>query len=239
VRSALLQAIATGLLFTAAVGVWNTLIAQLWLALGTSPESAGLGTKLIALALFGSWIAYERQRPELGVSRPTNSRAVWSIVPLVAFVFALNFEQAMFVHVAPVFVAGALVSASWEEFAFRGVLMGLLSRYGAAASAWISSLGFGLLHAVQPDLQTAVLSVFLTTGLGLSLAALRLGTGSLWPPLVAHGIINASASAAVGAHPAAQSPALWVPLLLGTYFLAYGAFLLSLLPPEAAADEDG
>lgn len=225
----MLRAVATGLIFTAAVGLWNALVVQLLAGLGLPLEAAGLGTKLCALVLFGAWMVHDRERPELALRRPTDGRAVWNIVPLVAMVLALNFDQALFLDPSLPLAIGAVVAATWEEFAFRGALMGLLLKHGRIPSAWISSVGFGVLHAVQPDLQSAALSVFMTTGLGLSLAALRLASGSLWPPLAAHVIINVSASAAVGAYPAAQSPASWVPLLLGAYFLGYGAFLLSLL----------
>ena len=114
-----------------------------------------------------------------------------------------------------------------------------IERSGAVPAAWVSSVGFGLLHAGQPDLVASALSVYMMTGLGLSLAALRLGTGSLWPSVVAHLIINLSAGATVGAHPAAQSSQAWVPFLLGTYFLGYGLFLLSVVRPPATDETNG
>jgi membrane protease YdiL (CAAX protease family) len=229
----LLHVVAIGIAFTVAVGLWNLLVYQAWSGLGVSPDAADLGTRFTALVLFGAWVAFERHRPELGMGKPTNTRVTWSIVPLVAMVLALNFEQAMFVDLAPAVLLAAVVAAFWEEFAFRGVLMSRLLRGGSVAAAWISSIGFGLLHAGQPDLTSAALSVYMLTGLGLSLSALRLGTGSIWPGVGGHLIINLSAGATVGAHPAAQSPQTWVPFLLGTYFLAYGVFLLSVVRPQA------
>ncbi len=222
-----------------AVGVWNLLVFQAWSGLGATRAGADLGGQLSGLAVFGAWIALDRRRTDFGVGRPSNYRAAWYIAPLVGMVFALNFEQAAFVQLAPALLPGAVLAACWEELAFRGVLMGRLMRYGAKPAAWISSIGFGLLHAVQPDPLAAALSVFMSAGLGLSLAALRLGTGSLWPALAAHLLINLSASATLGAHPAAQSGQIWVPLLLGTFFLAYGAFLLSLIRPQATRETDG
>lgn len=229
----LLHVVAIGFAFTVALGVWNLLVYQAWNGFGVSPHGAELGTRFTALVLFGTWVTLERRRPELGLGKPTNARATWSIVPLVAMVLALNFEQAAFVDLAPAVLVGAVVAGCWEEFAFRGVLMSRLLQGGAVAAAWISSIGFGLLHAGQPDLASAALSIYMLTGLGLSLAALRLGTGSIWPGVAGHAIINLSAGATVGAHPAAQSPQAWVPFLLGTYFLAYGVFLLSVVRPRA------
>lgn len=214
------------------------MVAQLLTGLVASPALAELGTKTVALLIFAAWILRERRSPAFAAGRPSDARAAWTIVPLVAMVLALNLDQSLAVELsAPLLLAG-LLSACWEELAFRGVLMGKLAGFGARTSAWISSLGFGLLHAVQPDLLSAALSVFMTTGLGLSLGALRLRTGSLWPAVLAHAAINLSAYATVGASPAAQSPLPWVPMLLGSYFLAYGAFLLSLLPaaPDPGAE---
>jgi membrane protease YdiL (CAAX protease family) len=231
-RPALLNAIAIALLFCALLGVWNALVTAFWFGLGAAPQLANLATKFVALTIFTTWAVLDRRRWDLGLGRPTNARAIRAIVPLVAVVLALNIKQAAFVELAPAALLSAAVAACWEELAFRGVLMGRLLPYGRVAAAWISSLGFGLLHAAQPDLLAAALSVFMVTGLGLSLAALRLATGSIWPPFIAHLIVNLSASATVGAVPAAQSPLPLEPLLMGTYFLAYGAFLLSALPPE-------
>ena len=226
-------------MFTGFLGIWNLLVFQAWSGLGASPDGAALGTRFTALVFFGAWVIVDRHRPELGVGKPTNVRVIWSIGPLVAMVLALNFEQAAFLHLALAPLFAAVVAACWEELAFRGVLMSRLLRGGAVAAAWVSSIGFGLLHAAQLDLAAAALSIYMMTGLGLSLAALRVGTGSIWPGLVAHLIVNLSAGATVGAQPAAQSPQTWVPFLLGTYFLAYGMFLLSIVRPQGTSETNG
>lgn len=217
--------------------MWNALVISFWLGLGAAPQLANLAAQFVALAIFTTWVVLDRRRWDLGLGRPSNARAIRAIVPLVAVVLALNIKQAAFVELAPAALLSAAVAACWEELAFRGVLMGRLLPSGRLAAAWISSIGFGLLHTSQPDLGAAALSALITTGLGLSLAALRLATGSIWPPVIAHLIVNLSASATVGALPAAQTPFALEPLLVGAYFLAYGAFLLNFPAPETNAED--
>lgn len=78
-----------------------------------------------------------------------------------------------------------------EETAFRGVLLTMLRRSrGVGASVVISSALFGLTHLVNLALGAALPGVLLQVlfaGLGgAGFAALRLRTGSLWPPIVLH-----------------------------------------------------
>jgi membrane protease YdiL (CAAX protease family) len=82
-----------------------------------------------------------------------------------------------------------------EETAFRGVLLTLLrERHGVAAAVVISSALFGLTHLVNLALGAplpGVLLQVLFAGLGSAgFAALRLRTGSLWPPIVLHAVYD-------------------------------------------------
>ena len=96
-----------------------------------------------------------------------------------------------------------------EEFAFRGVLLGLLARMGPMKTAVaVSSLLFGLWH-MRPTLGTlatndlaqsawaqvgaVTAAVALTTVGGLLFCALRLASGSLVAPLIVHTATNSAA----------------------------------------------
>ncbi len=96
-----------------------------------------------------------------------------------------------------------------EEFAFRGVLLGLLARMGPMRTAVaVSSLLFGLWH-IRPTLGTLATNdlaegawaqvgavtgvVALTTIGGLLFCALRLASGSLVAPLIVHAATNSAA----------------------------------------------
>jgi membrane protease YdiL (CAAX protease family) len=102
-----------------------------------------------------------------------------------------------------------LGTAVLEEFAFRGVLLGLLARMGPMKTAVaVSSLLFGLWH-IRPTLGTlatndlaegawaqvgaVTTAVALTTVGGLLFCALRLSSGSLVAPLIVHTATNSAA----------------------------------------------
>jgi uncharacterized protein len=102
-----------------------------------------------------------------------------------------------------------LGTAFLEEFAFRGVLLGLLARMGPMKTAVaVSSLLFGLWH-IRPTLRTlatndlaqgawtrvgaVTAAVALTTVGGFLFFARRLASGSLVAPLIVHTATNSAA----------------------------------------------
>jgi membrane protease YdiL (CAAX protease family) len=107
-------------------------------------------------------------------------------------------------------------TALFEEFAFRGVLFGVLSRRGVLFGAVASSVPFGLWHirptlevidANAPDAHTALVglvvltAVIVTAAAGLGFCWLRTKGGGIWAPTVLHAGINSlSLVAAAIAH---------------------------------------
>ncbi|MEI7037772.1 type II CAAX endopeptidase family protein [Fulvimonas yonginensis] len=76
-----------------------------------------------------------------------------------------------------------------EELLFRGALLSaLLRRVGTVWAVAISSLLFACVHL--PDLGFLWYAVPNLALLAVALAWLRLGSGSLWPAVVAHGVNN-------------------------------------------------
>ena len=98
-------------------------------------------------------------------------------------------------------------TAVLEEVAFRGVLLGAMLSAGRTAAIVASSVAFGVWHVV-PTLELArtnrlrarTLVVFggvVGTGLaGAALAVVRVETGSIIGPLIAHASVNAFGAAA-------------------------------------------
>jgi uncharacterized protein len=103
----------------------------------------------------------------------------------------------MLVRVLVVIPVGTVV---FEELAFRGVLLALLRRRAEIriAIAW-SAIGFGLWHVpalVGDDGPAAIAgTVLATTAAGIGFAWLRLRSGSLLAPMLAHLATNSGAFA--------------------------------------------
>lgn len=80
----------------------------------------------------------------------------------------------------------SLVAGFGEEIVYRGyVIPELAGVLGAAGAAVLTSAVFGVLHAYQ-----GALGVVRASLLGGALAWGFLATGSLWPPIAAHAIID-------------------------------------------------
>jgi len=84
----------------------------------------------------------------------------------------------------------ALLSGLAEELLFRGALWPNLGLLG-------TTLLFGLVHVI-PKRSLWVMPLFATLA-GLLLGLLRLGTESVWPPVLAHVLVNALNLAWLGA----------------------------------------
>ncbi|WP_232700938.1 CPBP family intramembrane glutamic endopeptidase [Halobacterium wangiae] len=109
----------------------------------------------------------------------------------------LGYDDSLREALTPTTLAGWLlllfvalpVVAGFEELLFRGVLIGALST-GFGLSPWLlgvlSSVAFGAAHTAQ-----GWVGVFVTTLLGLVLAAVYVTTGSLLVVFVAHYVMNA------------------------------------------------
>ncbi len=73
----------------------------------------------------------------------------------------------------------AIVPALVEEFAMRGVVLGVLLPFGEAFSVITSAVLFGIMHGNFEQMPFAFL-------VGLVLGYIRIKTGSLWPCILVH-----------------------------------------------------
>lgn len=81
-------------------------------------------------------------------------------------------------------MTGAVIAPVAEELLFRGLVFGgLAQRMPVAVAATVSALLFALSHGLG-----VVAPIFV---LGLGLAWLYRRTGTIWAPIVAHGVVNA------------------------------------------------
>jgi len=75
-----------------------------------------------------------------------------------------------------------------EEFLFRGVMLRSLSKYGTGFAVVLSSFLFGLIHGNIYQTPFAIM-----TGIVLAYTAVR--SGSIWPGVIVHFVVNAFATA--------------------------------------------
>ena len=142
--------------------------------------------------------------------------------------------------VVPLLVVGVPLIALNEELFYRGILLPLLRPMGWHRAVVWSSVAFGASHLVNlvsgayPPF--VAMQVAATTAGGIALAAIRIRSGSLWPLIATHAVLDLVAVATLTG-PATESPIL-VPVLMG-WLLAnltlwrYGWKLLAGLDDDA------
>ena len=81
------------------------------------------------------------------------------------------------------FIIVAVLPAFAEEFAFRGVVLGLLRPYGEAFAVIGSAFVFGAMHGNIVQIPFAFV-------IGLFLGYLVIRTGSIWPAIITHFVNN-------------------------------------------------
>ena len=80
-------------------------------------------------------------------------------------------------------ISTAIIPALTEEFAFRGIVFGMLKKYGDGFAVLVSSLMFGIMHGNFDQMPFAFL-------VGLALAIIRVNTKSIWLCSLVHCINN-------------------------------------------------
>lgn len=82
------------------------------------------------------------------------------------------------------FIATAIVPALVEEFACRGVILGLLKKHGEGFAILVSAIVFGVMHGNFQQIPFATI-------VGLILGYIYIKTNSIWICVAVHGINNA------------------------------------------------
>ncbi|MDO4608582.1 MAG: type II CAAX endopeptidase family protein [Clostridia bacterium] len=82
------------------------------------------------------------------------------------------------------FIATAIVPALVEEFACRGIVLGLLKKHGEGFAIITSSVIFGIMHGNFEQIPFAIM-------VGLILGYIYVKTGSIWTCVAVHAVNNA------------------------------------------------
>ena len=82
------------------------------------------------------------------------------------------------------FISTAIVPALVEEFACRGIVLGLLKKHGEGFAIITSSIVFGIMHGNFEQIPFAVM-------VGLILGYIYVKTNSIWVSVAVHGVNNA------------------------------------------------
>lgn len=80
-------------------------------------------------------------------------------------------------------IATVIVPALVEEFAFRGIVLGSLRKFGDGFAVIVSSVMFGVMHGNFEQIPFAFL-------VGLALGFVAIKTGSIWPAIIIHAFNN-------------------------------------------------
>ena len=163
----------------------------------------------------------------------------WADVPLLVLpgaVALLSLSSGIRVT-APVtvlaFAALTLVVGFAEETWFRGLILTTLLPIGVLRATVISAFFFAAPHLLNSlggtwDPTFTMVDTVAAFGLGLTFAALRLRTGSIWPLVSIHALFDFTSLVAVGGVEVhAQSLQVLISsVIVGVVFAVYGLFLL-------------
>lgn len=158
------------------------LLVALALGSGLPPEQFGLVPLTGAALLLGLLAGVAGWAASNLIATLAIARYGREVIPTLVLRAILPRSGGEWLGVLPAMALAVLL----EELLFRAILIG-------GMSAWVplppllllNALLFGVLHSIQGQLGTLV-----TGALGLALAGLLLWSGSLWPPLIAHYVIN-------------------------------------------------
>ena len=151
----------------------------------------------IALAL-AIWARRSHQWSELGYRRPRPGRYALIAAGTIVLVLAITAWNIGSWHwdTAPGWLAFTLLVAFVEETFFRGIVLRMLLPYGWTTAWILSSVIFGLGHAINliDGYQSAfatLIQVCFALAWGLFAAAVYGDTGSIWPVFVFHALFDA------------------------------------------------
>jgi membrane protease YdiL (CAAX protease family) len=126
-----------------------------------------------------------------------------------------------------------LLIALGEETLFRGVVLRAFASRGPRVAIILSSLLFGMAHLVGVaggiDIHMVLAQVIFATGLGICFGWVRVASGSIWPCVIAHTVMDgAGLASADGVASAMRYDVNSYPLAVtcAAASLAWGIFLL-------------
>lgn len=175
---------------------------------GIPQNAVEIGMTMAIAAWLGWWRG-------IGLATPRISAiALFLMLPTAAFA-AMGTWRAAEEGAGATLLLAALayyaVQPAGEEIIFRGLLLhGLRRRLGDFGGVLLSSGLFALAHFVPWGWPPTFRSFSLLFGFGVLACAMRIATGSIWVPIVFHGVYNLMWTTYGWIdHPVAEYPALW------------------------------
>jgi membrane protease YdiL (CAAX protease family) len=159
----------------------------------------------LAFVLASRWVTPVAERPRIRLRHFGVAAAVATVAGIVGLglvTFAIpaqllgriGLEPQVIAHNLPWLGPAYALQGAAQEIQFRGLLLGSLER---AMPAWASNLGqaslFGLAHIAVQFEGPAGPFVPVTIALGLVLGWVTQRTGSLWPAIAVHGVLEVGA----------------------------------------------
>ncbi len=200
-----------------------------------------LVSRLIVEIVFWGYVifllTYLRWWNEAGFKLPTNWRNLLALLPfliLPMLVVVSNGIKAASTNLVIWFTIYTIIVGFVEEGLMRGVVLHALLPMGVMRAVVLSSLFFGLGHLLNilqgASPSATVIQIIYSILLGIGFAGARLYSGSIWPAIVIHFLIDFVDVAGRGfvlAPPQALTPSgVIVTLVLTGLFAAYGWWLL-------------
>ena len=151
---------------------------------------------------------------------------------IAAAIAALQFTFDIPVEQVAGWLTVGLTVAVGEEIVFRGIVFDALVPHGTRLAIVASAVLFGVTHLIGleagKDWHMVLAQAGFATGLGLCFGWVRAATGSLWPGIIAHTIMDgiglAAADGVNGAMSYASDSFYSVAAMAG-FSLAWGAFV--------------
>lgn len=173
--SCVISAVGTGLPFALYLAIRRPRLSEY-----IKTEKNGFGTGLL-FVLAGAGICLAANYPAVWVGNLVEAAGMTAEVPNT---FAAPDPVSAVIY----FVSIAIMPPLFEEFAFRGIMLSALRKYGDAFALVVSSILFGLMHMNVSSIVFAVIC-------GFAMGYVYLRTGNIWLNVAIHFMNNAQAAA--------------------------------------------
>jgi uncharacterized protein len=217
----------------------------------TQLQMPALTSRLVIEAVFCGYVVLLLTRlrwwQEAGFKPPRSGRTLLAFLPLlllpVAVVASSGFKAASAGQMIA-FAALTVMVGFAEEGLLRGVALRALLPIGLMRAAVLSSLLFGIGHLLNlghgSSPLTVTVQMIYSTLLGIGFAGVRMYTGTIWPAIAAHALIDFADVASRGfvlAPPRDVTLAgVVAPIVITGLYALYGWWLLRRTAARFAAD---
>ncbi len=204
------------------------------LALGFNEPAAKMLSQVPTVVLVLGLVAWFGWWQQVGLtasrwwSRPLDLiiLALYCLMPFAALPF-VGVHSTAAVEAVPLLLVDALCVAVWEEIFFRGIFLEQLRKRTPRYAVLIAAVVFGLAHATNvlagASLWFALAQALWTFLCAFGLTAARLRTGSVWPLIISHFVLDGTERIlANGQAMQAPIPALVAMVLVAFAFGVYG-----------------